>query len=83
VYIKNLKKGDIIELQDHLQQWYSFTVESFNILNVNTESISKKDDKEVLLLITCYPFSSLTSETPLRYIVSAVRNSVIYREEIS
>lgn len=74
VYIKNLKKGDMIKLQDHLQQWYSYNIESFHILNVNTDSISKKDDEEVLLLITCFPFGGLTSGTPLRYVVSASQN---------
>ena len=74
VYIKQLKKGDIIKLQDRLQKWYSYTIEDFEILNVKTDTISTTDARELLLIITCYPFNSITSETPLRYVVSAIQN---------
>jgi sortase A len=74
VYIRQLKKGDMIKLQDRFQQWHSYTIEDFDILNVKTDNISTTDGKEVLLLITCYPFNGLTSETPLRYVVSASQN---------
>ena len=74
IYIRQLQKGDVIRLQDRFQQWYSYTVEDFNILNVNTDSISTVDDEEVLLIITCYPFDTLISKTPLRYVVSASQN---------
>jgi len=74
VYIRQLKKGDMIKLQDRFQKWYSYTIEDFYILNVKTETISTTDVKEVLLIVTCYPFNGLTSDTPLRYVVSASQN---------
>ena len=74
VYIKQLKKGDMIKLQDRFQQWHSYTIEDFDILNVKTDTISTTNAKEVLLIITCYPFNALTSGTPLRYVVSASQN---------
>ena len=74
VYIRKLKKGDMIKLQDPYQKWHSYTIVEFDILNVNTDNISTIEAKEVLLLITCYPFNDITSETPFRYIVSAVKN---------
>ena len=74
VYIKQLKKGDIIKLQDRFQQWHSYTIEDFVILNVQTDTISTTNAKEVLLIITCYPFDALTSGTDLRYVVSASQN---------
>ena len=74
VYIRQLKKGDMIKLQDRFQQWYSYTIEDFDILNVKTDTISTTNAKEVLLIITCYPFNALTSGTPLRYVVSASQN---------
>jgi sortase A len=76
VYIRQLKKGDMIKLQDRFQQWHSYTIEDFDILNVKTDTISTTNDNEVLLIITCYPFNGLISETPLRYVVSASQNLV-------
>jgi sortase A len=74
VYIKHLIKGDKIKLQDRFQKWHSYTIEDFGILNVETDSISAANDKEALLIITCYPFNGITSGTPLRYVVSASKN---------
>jgi sortase A len=74
VYIRQLKKGDTIKLQDRFQQWHSYTIEDFYILNVKTDTIFTINTKEVLLIITCYPFNALTSATPLRYVVSASQN---------
>jgi len=74
IYIKQLQKGDTIKLQDRFKQWHSYTVEDFSILNVKTDTISTTNAKEVLLIITCYPFNALTSGTPLRYVVSASQN---------
>ena len=74
IYIKQLQKGDTIKLQDRFQQWHSYTIEDFSILNVKTDTISTTNAKEVLLIITCYPFNALTSRTPLRYVVSASQN---------
>jgi len=74
IYIKQLQKGDTIKLQDRFQHWHSYTIEDFSILNVKTDTISTTNAKEVLLIITCYPFNALTSRTPLRYVVSAGQN---------
>ena len=74
VYIRQLEKGDMIKLQDRFQQWHSYTIEDFDILNEKTDTISTTNAKEVLLIITCYPFNGLTSRTPLRYVVSASQN---------
>ena len=74
VFIKQLQKGDSIKLQDRFQQWHSYTIEDFSILNVKIDTISTTNAKEVLLIITCYPFNALTSGTPLRYVVSASQN---------
>ena len=71
VYISQLQKGDAIKLQDRFQQWHSYSVEEFAILNVKTDTISAADAGETLLIVTCYPFNALASGTPLRYVVSA------------
>ena len=69
-YIKNLEIGDILKLQDLNDNWYTFEIEEFLIVNVN-EGVSVNQENR-LLLITCYPFDAILSGTPLRYIVSAI-----------
>ena len=69
-YIKNLEIGDILKLQDLDNNWHTYKIEEFLIVNVkNAVTINKRNR---LLLITCYPFDALLSGTPLRYIVSAI-----------
>ena len=68
-YIKNLVIGDILKLQDLDNNWHTYKIEEFLIVNVQEEI--KINKKSRLLLITCYPFDALLSGTPLRYIVSA------------
>ena len=66
-FIKNLKKGDIIKLQDLKNNWYQYRVENFFIINVN--NVINLNQHNGLLLITCYPFDTLTSGTSFRYVV--------------
>lgn len=74
-YIKNLEIGDILKLQDLDNNWYTYKIEEFLIVNVK-EAVTI-NNKNRLLLITCYPFDALLSGTPFRYIVSA-RNITYY-----
>ena len=67
-YIKNLQIGDIIKLQDINENWYSFEIDEFIILNIK-ENLSLKNNR--IILITCYPFDTVLINTPFRYIVSA------------
>ena len=74
-YIKNLEIGDILKLQDLENNWHTYKIEEFLIVNVKeTITINKKNR---LLLITCYPFDALLSGTPLRYIVSAINIDIV------
>jgi sortase A len=66
-FIKKLKIGDIIKLQDIKNNWYKYRVEDFFIINVHDEI--NLNQHNGLLLITCYPFDAITSGTSLRYIV--------------
>jgi sortase A len=68
-YIKNLEIGDILKLQDLDNNWHTYKIEEFLIVDVNDAFTIDKRNR--LLLITCYPFDALLSGTPLRYIVSA------------
>ena len=70
-FIKKLKIGDIIKLQDIKSNWYQYRVEDFFIVNVHNKIDLNQHNG--LLLITCYPFNALTSGTPLRYIVISTK----------
>jgi len=69
-FIKNLEIGDILKLQDLDNNWHTYKIEEFLIVNVKDAVTINKRNR--LLLITCYPFDDLLSVTPLRYIVSAI-----------
>ena len=69
-YIKNLEIDDILKLQDLDNNWHTFKIEEFLIVNVKEGVSINKENR--LLLITCYPFDAILSGTPLRYIVSAI-----------
>ena len=71
IYIKKLKIGDIIKLQDRYNQWHTYTIDDFSIIDVSKYSISTLNTEDNLLIITCYPFNTIRSGTPLRYIVKA------------
>lgn len=71
IYIKNIKLGDIIKIQDRNKQWHNYTVEDFFIIDVKKENISLDPYNSRLLIVTCYPFDAIRSGTPFRYIVSA------------
>ena len=74
VYIKKLKLGEEIRLQDQHKNWYSYTIDEFFIINVNEEQIAMENDSQRLLLVTCFPFDAIRSGTPYRYVVSANRD---------
>jgi len=71
VYIKNIKLGDIIKMQDRYKKWHIYTVEDFFIIDVKKENIVLNPNEKRLLIVTCYPFDTIRSGTSLRYIVLA------------
>jgi len=76
IYIKKLKIGDIIKLQDRYKQWHTYQIDNFSIINVNQYSYLALNTQDNLLIITCYPFNSIRLRTPLRYVVSASKNKI-------
>lgn len=70
-YIKKLKLGEKIKLQDEKGNWHTYIINDFYTINVKKETFTIKTNEQRLLLVTCFPFNSLQSGTPFRYIVSA------------
>jgi len=70
-YIKKLKLGEKIKLQDEKGVWHTYIINEFFTINVKKETFVIKTNEQRLLLVTCFPFTSLQSGTPFRYVVSA------------
>ena len=69
--VYKLQKGDVIKLQDRFNQWHTYEIDDFSIIDVKKASILALNTEDNLLIITCYPFNAIRSGTPLRYVVSA------------
>lgn len=70
-YIKKLKLGEKIKIQDEKGNWHTYIINEFFTINVKKETFVITTDEQRLLLVTCFPFNSLQSGTPFRYVVSA------------
>ena len=71
IFIKKLRLGEKIKIQDADNQWYTYIIDDFLIINVQKEKITMDRNEDRLFLITCYPFNIINFGTPMRYIVSA------------
>ena len=71
VYLKKLKLGETIRIQDQYKIWHTYIVDDLFIINVQEENITMENNDQHLLLVTCYPFNTIRSGTPYRYVVSA------------
>lgn len=72
--LNELKAGSEIRLQGQDGQWQNYRVESFRIVDSRREQIdTQRLSRDVLLLVTCYPFEALEAGGPMRYVVMARR----------
>jgi sortase A len=66
--LQHIEYGDPIIL-DTGKNSVTFIVDEMAIVDEKHLSVLDVDDKQVITLITCYPFDALSSATPLRYVV--------------
>lgn len=66
--LEELEYGDSIAL-DTGKVSVNFVVDEMMIVDEKDLSILDGQDRQVITLITCYPFDALSSATPLRYVV--------------
>ena len=57
----------------------TYHVNKTQIVDSNNFTITTDFHKNSLILVTCYPFDSITTDGPLRYIVYA--NEAVMREK--
>lgn len=78
-FLRSLKKGDHIILQDKQGESVTYEITEMLIAHENSHHLLGQYTGRMLTLITCYPFDAIRSGGPLRYVVMAraVSNSVI------
>ncbi len=69
-FLQHLREGDRLRVQNQLGQWQTYRAGPGVIHNVDHGPLWVDPDQSALQLITCYPFDSLTSGGPLRYVVN-------------
>lgn len=71
-FLKQLQKGDGIELEtgDGIRRRYR--VQDRRIADSRSDSIRAEQDRARLVLVTCYPFDTIAPGGPLRYVVTAL-----------
>lgn len=70
-FLKDIRLGEIIELQIIDSGTTRYRVEDIQIVNINYVHIQSPDDNKWLTLVTCYPFNAIRSDPSLRYVVMA------------
>ena len=71
-FLKELKIYEIIIIQT-ADKTISYQVYDIKIVDSKTFKLQPVRDRQTLVLVTCYPFDSLSSEGSLRYLVYASR----------
>ncbi|MGM0768555.1 MAG: class GN sortase [Pseudomonadota bacterium] len=70
--LRYLEAGSELKLQTRSGNWYRYRVDTVRIVDSRYERIDTAQlDDSTLLLVTCYPFDSLDTSGPLRYVVEA------------
>jgi len=70
-FMQKLKPGEKIQIQTRQGDiiWYEIT--KMDIADSRKQDLQTSPQSELLTLVTCYPFNSITPGGPLRYIITA------------
>ena len=71
-FLKNIKRNEMIYLQTS-DKTVVYKVYDLQIANSTNYVLPVYSDEPALVLVTCYPFESITSGGPLRYLVFATQ----------
>jgi len=71
-FLRRLKAGALLRLQLPSGQWREYRVDRADVVDSQRRKLSAWETGEQLLLVTCYPFNTLSTGGPLRYVVQAV-----------
>ena len=71
--LKRLGRQDAIVIETLRRTSRRYLVQSSQIVDARTAAISLNDMEDTLILVTCYPFDTVLTGGPLRYVVTATR----------
>lgn len=72
-FLKRLKRQDEILIETDQRTSQRYLVQSSQVVDARTASIRLMEGEDQLVLVTCYPFDSILTGGPLRYLVRAIR----------
>ena len=72
-FLERLHGRETLLLQTRTGLWHRFTVQNGQIVDSRIASILTDEEGAHLILVTCYPFRTLTPNQPFRYVVIADR----------
>lgn len=71
-FLENVSVGEQLSLQDRQGQWLHYRIEDISVFDSQGSPLMIDPELNALVLITCYPFDSISVGGPLRYVVSAL-----------
>lgn len=71
-FVGRLRESDEIVIDTPDGNTRRYRVQESRIVDARTDSIRLADDEEELILVTCYPFDTVFTGSPLRYLVRAI-----------
>ena len=75
-FVKRLRKGDQLVLQSKSGEYTSYRIREMRVVEAATGLIPMREDGPGLVLVTCYPFDSPIPGGPLRYVVTADKETM-------
>lgn len=73
--LKGIRPGEEVRLQFADGAWRRYRVATVRVVDSRQEQIElNRYDQNSLVLVTCYPFDSLDTNGPLRFVVEATRD---------
>lgn len=71
-FLQQARRGMHITLQLADGSWRDYRVVHIAIADTRTDPLPVDAGRDMLLLVTCYPFDALSANGPLRYVVAAL-----------
>jgi len=72
-FLRRLKRQDEIVIETVQRTSERYRVQHSQIVDARTASIHLGKTADQLMLVTCYPFDTLSTDGPSRYVVTAIR----------
>lgn len=77
-FLEDVNKNDLLRIQTVQGQWQSYRIQNTEVRHIEQDPLFIDENQDGLLLITCYPFNSLSAGGPYRFIVWATKQNVVF-----